>query len=147
MSFGLRNAAQTFQRFMDEVLMDLPFCFAYIDDILVFSKSVEDHDQHLRILFAQLKKYGILLNPAKCIFRISEVSFLGFKISAHGSQPLLDRVHDLQHSPAPKTMVQLRRFLGMLNFYTRFIPQAASAQAPLHDILAGPKTKGSTPVP
>ena len=59
MSFGLRNAAQTFQRFMDEILMDLPFCFAYIDDILVFSESVEDHDRHLRILFTQLKKYGI----------------------------------------------------------------------------------------
>jgi cleavage and polyadenylation specificity factor subunit 1 len=147
MSFGLRNAAQTFQRFMDEILMDLPFCFAYIDDILVFSKSIEDHEQHLRILFTQLKKYGILLNPAKCVFRASEVSFLGYTISSRGSQPLPDRVRDLQDSPPPKTIAQLRRFLGMLNFYRRFIPKAASSQAPLHQILAGPRTKGSTPVP
>ena len=55
MSFGLRNAAQTFQRFMDEILMDLPFCFAYIDDILVFSHSPEEHDQHLQTLFTQLR--------------------------------------------------------------------------------------------
>jgi hypothetical protein len=147
MSFGLRNAAQTFQRVMDEILMDLPLCFAYIDDILVFSETIEEHDRHLRILFTQLKKYGILLNPAKCVFRVSEVSFLGYKISSHGSQPLPDRVQDLQNSPPPETIAQLRRFLGMLNFYRRFIPQAASSQAPLHHILAGPKTKGTTPVP
>ena len=147
MSFGLRNAAQTFQRFMDEILMDLPFCFAYIDDILVFSHSPEEHDQHLRTLFTQLKRYGILLNPSKCVFRVSEISFLGYKISSLGSQPLPDRVKDLQASPPPKTIAQLRRFLGMLNFYRRFLPHAASSQAPLHNILSGPKTKGSTPVP
>jgi len=98
-------------------------------------------------LFTQLKKYGILLNPAKCVFRVSEVSFLGYKISARGSQPLPDRVQDLQNSPPPKTIAQLWRFLGMLNFYRRFIPQAASSQAPLHHLLAGPRTKGSAPVP
>jgi len=60
MSFGLRNAAQTFQRFMDEILKDLDFCFAYIDDILVFSHSPQEHNQHLRTLFTQLEKFGIL---------------------------------------------------------------------------------------
>jgi cleavage and polyadenylation specificity factor subunit 1 len=132
---------------MDEILMDLPFCFAYIDDILVFSHSPEEHDQHLRTLFTQLKRYGILLNPSKCVFRVSEISFLGYKISSLGSQPLPDRVKDLQASPPPKTIAQLRRFLGMLNFYRRFLPHAASSQAPLQNILSGPKTKGSTPVP
>ena len=146
MSFGLRNAAQTFQHFMDEILMDLPFCFAYIDDILVFSHSPEEHDQHLRTLFVQLQKYGILINPAKCVFRVPEISFLGYKISALGSEPLPDRVKDLQASPPPKTVGQLRRFLGMLNFYRRFLPHAAFTQAPLHDIFSGPKTKKTTPV-
>jgi len=64
MSFGLRYDAQTFQRFMDEILKDLDFCFAYIDDILVFSPSPQEHDQHLRTLFTQLQKFGILLNPS-----------------------------------------------------------------------------------
>ena len=63
MSFGLRNAAQTFQRFMDEILKDLNFCFAYIDDILVFSHSPQEHDEHLRALFTQLQNFGTLLNP------------------------------------------------------------------------------------
>jgi hypothetical protein len=76
-SFGLRNAAQTFQRFMDDILKDLDFCFAYLDDILLFSRSSEDHYKHLRTLFSKLQNYGILLNPAKCIFPVSEISFLG----------------------------------------------------------------------
>jgi hypothetical protein len=65
MSFGLRNTAQIFQRFMAEILEDFDFCFAYLDDILVFSRSSEEHDQHLRTLFTKLQTYGILLNSSK----------------------------------------------------------------------------------
>jgi len=70
MSFGLRNAAQTFQRFIDEVTRGLDFCYAYIDDILVASKSEEEHLQHLRILFNRLQEYGIIINPMICIFKL-----------------------------------------------------------------------------
>jgi len=73
MPFVLRNATQIFQRFMDEILKDLNFCFAYIDDILVFSHSPQEHDEHLRTLFTQFKKLGILLNPSKCVFRVPEI--------------------------------------------------------------------------
>ena len=104
MSFRLCNAAQTFHRFMDEILKDLDFCFAYIDDILVFSRSSQEHDQHLLIFFTQLQNYGILLNPSKCVFRVPEISFLGYKISSMGSQPLPERVTDLQACPPPKTV-------------------------------------------
>jgi hypothetical protein len=79
MSFGLRNAAQTFQRFMDEILRGLDFCFAYVDDILVFSRSHEDHERHLGAIFGRLQTYWILINPAKCVFRASEVTFLGYR--------------------------------------------------------------------
>jgi hypothetical protein len=78
MSFGLWNAAQTFQRFMDEVLRGLDFCFAYLDDILVYSHSLEEHGRHLRVLFSRLNKYGII------IFRATEVTFLGYKVTAQG---------------------------------------------------------------
>jgi hypothetical protein len=67
MSFGLRNAAQTFQHFMDNILRGLDFCFAYLDDILIFSRSIEEHDQHLRALFKQFQRYGTLIKPAKCL--------------------------------------------------------------------------------
>ena len=145
MSFGLRNAAQTFQRFIDEILKDLDFCFAYIDVILVFSRSPQEHDQHFRILFTQLQKFGILLNPSKSVFRVPEISFMGYKISV-GSQPLPDRVTDLQASSPPKNVSQLRCFLGMLNFYRRFLPHAASNQSPRHKVLSGLKVKSSQPV-
>jgi hypothetical protein len=95
MSFGLRNAAQTFQRFMDDILRDLNFCFAYLEDILAFSWSLEEHKQHLRALFNQLQRYGIIINPTECVFRAPEVTFLGYKVSAEGSQPLEDRVNHL----------------------------------------------------
>jgi len=144
--FGLRNAAQIFQSLTDEILNDFDFCFAYIDDILVFSHSPQEHDQHLRTLLPQLRIIDILLNPSKYVFRVPEISFLGYKISSLGSQPLPERVTNLQACPPPKTVCQLRRFLGMLNFYRRFLPHAATIQTTLHDALSCPKVKGSHPV-
>jgi hypothetical protein len=117
MSFGLRNAAQTFQRFMDNILRGPEFCFAYIDDILIFSHTLEEHEHHLRTVFDRLQTYGILINPAKCVFKASEVIFLGYKVSAECSRPLEERGAHLQDCPPPKTISQLRRFLEMLNFY------------------------------
>jgi hypothetical protein len=111
MSFGLRNAAQTFQRFMDNILRRLEFCFAYVDDILVFSRSHEDHERHLRAIFGRHQTYGILINLAKCVFRASEVTFLGYRVSSEGSRPLEDRVAHLQDSLPSKTASQFRRFL------------------------------------
>ena len=89
MTFGLRNAAQTFQRFINEVLRDLDFCYAYIDDVLVTSTLEEEHKQHLCTLFQHFYEYGVLLNPAKCVFSVMEVTFLGYTVSAAGTQPLV----------------------------------------------------------
>lgn len=85
MSFRLRNAAQTFQRFMDEVLRGLDYCYVYIDDILIASATENEHEQHLREFFARAYDYGILLNPAKCVFGEREVQFLGYTVTAMGT--------------------------------------------------------------
>lgn len=147
MTFGLRNAAQTFQRFIDEVLTGLDeFCFGYLDDILVFSQSVSLHKNHLYQLFKRLSEYGVLINPAKCAWGQAEVSFLGYNVSASGTQPFDVKVQAIQEFPVPKTIKELRRFLGMLNFYRRFIPKAAKTQAPLNTLLEGPKIRGAHPV-
>jgi hypothetical protein len=130
---------------MDDTLKGPEFCFAYLDDILVFYLSLEEHEQHLRALFPQLLRYGIIINPAKCIFRALKVTFLGYKGSAEGSQPLKERVTHLQVCHLPKTASQLRRFLGMLN-YRRFLPDAAATLAPMHDVLSGTRVKGSHPI-
>lgn len=146
MSFGLRNAAQTFQRFMDEILRDLLFCFPYIDDVLVASENVEKHEQHLKLIFQRLQEHGVLINTAKCEFGQSEVTFLGHRISSAGTKPLPDKVRALQEYPKPLTSKELRRFLGMLNFYRRFIPHAAQVQSSLNNLLAGPKIRSNNSI-
>lgn len=145
MSFGLRNAAQTFQRFMDEVLRDFEFCYAYIDDILVASSSEEEHRDHLRALFERLREYGVIINPAKCVFGQQKVEFLGYEVSDKGTRPLPARVEAILACQRPKTAKDLRRYLGMVNFYRRFLPKAAEILAPLNDLLHG-NVKGKTPV-
>lgn len=147
MTFGLRNAAQTFQRFIDEVLTGLnDFCYGFMDDLLIFSESRDLHMTHVRQVLARLKEYGVLINPAKCSWGRNEVSFLGYHVSAEGTRPLQEKVQVIQEFPVPRTVKELRRFLGMLNFYRRFIPDAATIEAPLHSMLAGDKVKGSQPV-
>jgi hypothetical protein len=141
MFFGLRNAVHTFQRFMDDILRGLDFCFACMDDILVFSRSLEEHEQQLRALFDQLQRYGILSNAAKCVFRAPEFTFLGHKVYTEGFQPLEEGETHLQDCPP-----QFRRIPGTLNFYRRFLPHAAATQAPLHDVFSGPRVKGSHPI-
>jgi hypothetical protein len=145
-SFDLRNAAQTFQRFMNEILRGFDFGFAYLDDILVFSRSLEEYEQQQGVPYTQLQRYGIIINTAKCICRAPEVTFLGYKGYAEGSQTLEERVTHLQDLHTPKTASVFRRFLSILNFYWRFQPNAAATQTPLHDALSGPRVKCSHPI-
>ena len=93
MPFGMRNAAQTFQRFIDMVTRDLPFVYAYIDDILVASETEEDHLMHLRLLFNRLSEYGIIINSSKRQFRVPTLDFLGHRIDADGIRPMKDKVN------------------------------------------------------
>ncbi|CAH2097753.1 unnamed protein product [Euphydryas editha] len=145
MTFGLRNAGQTFQRFVDEMTRGLDFCYAYLDDFLIFSRTPEDHETHLELLFSRMKEYGILVNTSKCIFGASQVNFLGYSISEAGTKPLESKVQAIREFPAPTNVRQLRRFLGMVNFYRRFLPNSAQIQAPLNSLLAG-SVKASHPV-
>ena len=146
MTFGLRNAAQTFQRHLNAVLGDLSFCFVYIDDILVFSETPEEHLCHLKTLFERLKKHYIIVNPAKCIFGQSEVNYLGHTITPAGIHPLTEKVSAINNFPKPETVKDLRCFLGMINFYRRFVPNAASIQAPLHQFLRNSRKNDRTPI-
>ncbi|MCP6606343.1 reverse transcriptase family protein, partial [Klebsiella pneumoniae] len=88
----LRNAAQTFQRFMDEVLRGLPFAYVYIDDVLIASNSEDEHADHLRSVFQRFDNYGIKINPDKCVFGTRSLDFLGHHIDQDGITPLPDRV-------------------------------------------------------
>ena len=122
MPFGLTGAAQTFQRLMDSVLRDMPFLFVYLDDILGASASEEEHMTHLRQLFERLSEHGLIINPAKCQFGVSSITFLGHHITPQGAVPLPDRVEAVAAFPRPPTVQSLQEFLGMVNFYNRFLP-------------------------
>ena len=117
MTFVWNNAGQTFQRFIDEVTRGLSFCYVYIDDILIFSRSKAEHRQHLKLLFKRLTQYGLVINLNKCNFGQLEVQFLGYSVSATGIRPPTDRVQAILDYSLPKTAEGLRRFLGLLDFY------------------------------
>lgn len=76
MSFGLRKAVQTFQRFIDKVVRNHDFCFAHIDDILVFYKNLAEYVEHLRIVFGRLHEYGVIVNPEKCVLGVEDIEYI-----------------------------------------------------------------------
>jgi cleavage and polyadenylation specificity factor subunit 1 len=137
MPFGLRNAGQTFQRLMDQVLRGLEYCFVYLDDILIASEDMVEHTKHLEEVFSRLRAAGLLLNREKCVFAEPVVDFLGHQVSQAGIAPLKSRVEAIASFPKPVTVKQLMSFLGMLNFYRRFLPQAAMVLKPLTDFMRG----------
>ena len=145
MPFGLRNAAQTFQRFIDEVLCGLDFVYAYIDDLLIASSSPEEHLQHLRLVLERLDEHGILINLPKSLFGVSELDFLGYHLDATGIRPLQEKVEVVREFPLPTTQRRLMTFLGLVNFYHRFIPNGATILQPLHSLLKRTKRPSDAP--
>ncbi|GFX12417.1 retrovirus-related Pol polyprotein from transposon 297 [Trichonephila clavipes] len=115
--FGLVNAPQTFMRFMHE------------------------HRSHLRTIFQRLSSYGLKLNISKCVFGVTELIFLGHLIIPDGIKPLPDKVQAVLDHKQPETVGSLRKFLGLLNFYRRFLPKAAEKQYLLSEFLKGSKGK------
>jgi cleavage and polyadenylation specificity factor subunit 1 len=145
MPFGLRNAGMTFQRLMDSILGSLPFAFVYLDDILVASTDEAAHWRHLEAVFSALQQNGLVINPDKCLLACKSIYFLGHRLSASGIAPLPSRVQAIADFPRPATVKQLQAFLGLFNFYRRFIPAAAKLVLPLTRSLRG-SPKGMTPL-
>ena len=137
MPFGLANAGKTFQRFMDEVMRGLDFAYWYMDDILVASVDKQEHLKHLRLVLERLAEYGLTINIAKCEFGQTELTFLGHRISKEGIIPLSEKVEAIKSYPVPTSVKKLRRFLGMVNHYRRFIKGCAVVLKPLKTLLAG----------
>ncbi|CAH8679458.1 unnamed protein product [Schistosoma haematobium] len=137
MPFGLRNAAQTFQRFIDSIVRDLDFVHVYIDDLLIASSNVDEHYQHLTLLFQRLSDNGIVVNPDKCELGKREIIFLGHVIKQEGILPCEDKVQAIKEYNEPSSLKGLKAFLGLVNFYRRFIPHAAERLRPLTDLLRG----------
>ena len=139
MPFGLRNAAQTFQRFMDHVVRGLDFVYVYIDDVLIASSSTDEHKHHLKLLFDRFSHFGLSINTGKCLFGVSSLEFLGHRIDSFAITPLDSKVSAIKDFPLPSSIKQLQRFLGMINYYRRFIPNCSTVLSPLTNLLRGSK--------
>lgn len=163
MTFGLCNAAQTYQRFMDNVVVkgiEQILCatnesndktgksqlFCYIDDVIVASDSVELNKQHLDLLFQRFEQFGLTINVSKCEFAQESIEYLGYEVTAKGIRPLDDKVKAITEISRPKTVEQLRRFLGMVNFYRLHIPRAVDQQAELNKYLINSKKRDKTEI-
>lgn len=146
MPFGLRCAAQTFQRLMHEVCRGLEFVFIFLDDICIASENMEQHFDHLRQLFTRLAEYNLTINLEKCVLGQESIIFLGHKIDANGLHPNPEKVDVVRKFPLPSVAHQLKTFLNTINFYRLFIPHAVDNQMVLQKLIDGNRKKDKTPI-
>ena len=133
MPFGLTNAPSIFQRTMDFVLAEYigKFVYAYIDDVIIASKTKEEHARHLAQVFQCLRESGFKLKPSKCHFAKSEVELLGFIVSGEGIRANPAKTKAISELPQPRNLKELRSFLGMANYYRQFLQNYAKIAEPL----------------
>lgn len=137
MPFGLKNAPATFSRMMADIFRSCPFVLVYLDDILIFSNSVKDHERHLKYVLDTLKANCLVAKQSKCEFFRSSVDFLGCTISHNSIQPSVDKVHAVQQMTVPSTTKEVKSFLGLINYIRKFIPNCSQISAPLVDFECG----------
>ena len=145
MPFGLTNAPATFQRLMNKLFSgaEWNFVFVYLDDILIVSKSFEEHRRHVEKVLQDLEEVGLKLKPKKCAFAQTNIDYLGHTLSPQGVQPNEAKVAAVKEFPRPTSSTEVRRFLGMVNFYRRHVPNLASVARPLTGLTRKDKDTGS----
>ena len=125
MPFGLTNAPATFQRLMESCLgeMHLNWCIIYLDDVIIFSRTPEEHVQRLRSVLQKLRAAGLKLKPSKCEFFKDRISYLGHIVSKDGVETDPKKIQVIVDWPVPKTVYDVRSFLGFSNYYRNFMYQ------------------------
>ena len=137
MPFGLTNAPSTFMRLMNHVLRTFlgHFVVVYFDDILIYSKNLEDHVAHLKLVLEVLRKESFFGNLKKCTFCTDQLVFLGFVVSAKGIEVDEEKVKAIHDWPTPTSVSQVRSFHGLASFYRRFVRDFSSLAAPLTEVI------------
>ncbi|BHF57222.1 hypothetical protein SprV_0100016300 [Sparganum proliferum] len=137
--FGKAVFSRIDLRCIDHVLRGLSFVYAYTDDLLMSSWNEEEHKEHLVLVFDRLDKCGVVINPSKCVLGVPSLEFLSHHVDSEGLRPLPSKVEAIRDFPPPTSKRQLLRFLGMVNFCHRFLPNCADLMQPLTNMLSGPK--------
>ena len=133
--FGVSSAPGIFQRTMENLLQGIPQVIVRMDDILISGKDDNNHIANLEAVLKKLSEAGLRLRKEKCFFMVSEVTYCGYEINGQGIKPVEAKVEAIQNAPVPENVTQLRAFLGMLNYYHRFLPDIATVLEPLHKLL------------
>ena len=133
--FGITSAPEHFQKQMSKVLAGLEGALCLIDDILVYAKTQEEHDIRLEAVLKRIQKSGLTLNPEKCEFSKSSLTFLGHVVDKHGVHPDPQKTDAISNMEPPKNVTELRRFLGMVNQLGKFTPRLAELTHPLRELL------------
>lgn len=128
------------------MLRGLNFCHGYIDDLLVAPIDEEEHRRHLEQIFQRLKERGLSINVAKNKFAEEEVEYLRYTVNRKGIRPTTDRIKAVNNFKKPDNISELRRYLGIINFYHRFIKDAAAVLVPLNKYLVGAKKRDRRPI-
>ena len=129
--FGLTQAPAYFQMLVNKVLEGLEFAFGYLDDILIYSKNMEEHLCHIRTLFECLRQANLKLTKWKCNFLKAHVQYLGHYISGQGLEPIPEKLESLQQMPPPTDLKEVRKFLGFVGYYRKFISKYSDIAHPL----------------
>lgn len=137
MPFGLKNAPATFQRVMDNIFKEYlyKFCFVYMDDIVIFSKSLQEHITHIEQIFSKLREFNLKVQLDKSEFLRKEVAYLGHVITPEGIKPNPDKIETIKKYPLPKTQKEIKAFLGLIGYYRRFIKDFARITQPFTKCL------------
>ncbi|EPB65739.1 reverse transcriptase [Ancylostoma ceylanicum] len=133
--FGIKTAPGIFQSIMNKMISGLDGVAAYLDDILVVGKTPEEHKRNLFALFERIAEYGFRVRLEKCSFAKPEIKFLGFIVDREGRRPNPEKVAAISKMPAPQNVSQLRAFLGMVTYYSSFIPNMKELRGPLDGLL------------
>ena len=129
--FGLAQAPAYFQALISEVLKGLRhFTIAYLDDIIIFTQTKEEHLKHLEIIFMRLKEAGLKLKRSKCSFMKLHIEYLGHLISEKGIEPMPDKLTVIKEMPAPRSLKEIKQFLGLVSYYRKFIPRFSDIAKP-----------------
>ena len=142
MPFGLKNAPATFQRMMNMVLRNEinKGCLVYLDDIIVFGTSLQEHMENLRVIFERLRENNLKIQLDKSEFLRKEVAYLGHIISEEGIRPNPDKINAVKNYPIPKTAKEIKAYLGLLGYYRKFISNFAKLTKPMTKCLKKGRT-------
>ena len=143
MLYGLCNAPATFQRLMQNCLgeLNLTYALIYLDDVIVFSRTEEDHLHQLRVVFGRFLEHGLKLKPSKCHFLQEEITFLGHQVSAQGMKPGTENLRAITKMAPPTTYTGIQEYIRMTGFFRRFIKGYTKIAKPLNDLLSGEASK------